>query len=133
MEGRLGSLEQSVHALTTENQQLIAQITEAFEMMAARDRQEARENLQRRPCVGDREDFQAGERPHAFGHRHVKLDFPRFNGEENPTGWVCWVEQFFKFQGTNKEDKAALASFHLEGEAQLWFQILLWKGGRLAG
>jgi hypothetical protein len=68
-----------------------------------------------------------GERSHTFGHCHVKLDFPRFNGEDL-TSWVCRAEQFFRFQGTNKEDKATLASFHLEGEAQLWFQILLREG-----
>jgi hypothetical protein len=31
-------------------------------------------------------------------------------------------------QGTTKDEKTALASFHLEGEAQLWFQILLHEG-----
>jgi hypothetical protein len=38
------------------------------------------------------------------------------------------AEQFFRFQGTSEKDKATLASFHLEGEAQLWFQILLREG-----
>jgi len=65
---------------------------------------------------------------HTLDHRHVKLDFPQFNGEEDLTSWVCRVEQFFRFQGTTEEDKVALASFHLEGEAQLWFQILLREG-----
>ena len=27
----------------------------------------------------------------------TKLDFPRFNGSEDPTSWVCRVEQFFEF------------------------------------
>jgi len=128
MEGCMGSLEQSVQTLTAENQLLMAWITEAFEMMAAHDQLNARENWHRRPRGGDGEDFQGGERPHAFGHRHVKLDFLRLNGEEDPTCWVCWAEQFFRFQGTHEEDKASLASFHLEGEAQLWFQILLREG-----
>jgi hypothetical protein len=81
---------------------------------------------------GDGEDSHAGERSHTFGHRQVKLDFPQFNGEEDPTSWVYRAEQFFRFQGTSEEDKAALASFHLEGEAQLWFQILL-RAGREIG
>jgi hypothetical protein len=106
----------------------MARITEAFQMISARDQRDAGENWHRRPRAGDGEDFQGGERPHAFGHYHVKLDFPQFNGEEDPTSWVCRAEQFFRFQGTHEEDKAALASFHLEGEAQLWFQILLWEG-----
>jgi len=79
--------------------------------------------------VGEMEKLsRGGERPHSFSYRHVKLDFPQFNGEEDPTNWVCRAKQFFRFQGTHEEDKAALASFHHEGEAQLWFQILLREG-----
>ncbi|KAJ0101439.1 hypothetical protein Patl1_05485 [Pistacia atlantica] len=43
----------------------------------------------------------------------VKLDFPRFNGNEDPTSWLCRVEQFFEFQRTLEEEKVALASFLL--------------------
>jgi hypothetical protein len=128
MEGCMGSLEQSMQALTAENQQLMARITKVFEMLSARDRRDAEENGRRRLRAGEGEEFQDGEQPRAFGHPHVKLDFPRFNGEEDPTSWVCRAEQFFRFQGTHEEYKATLASFHLEGEAQLWFQILLREG-----
>ena len=27
----------------------------------------------------------------------TKHDFPRFNGSEDPTSWICRVEQFFEF------------------------------------
>jgi len=101
MEGHMGSLEQIVQTLTAENQQLMARITKAFEMISGRDQCDTGEICHRRPRAGDGEDFQGGERPHAFGHRHVKLDFPRFNGEEDPTSWVCRAEQFFRFQGTH--------------------------------
>jgi len=53
----------------------------------------------------------------------AKLNFPKFDGTEDPTSWVCRVEQFFEFQETAEEDKVALAAFHLEGEAQLWYQL----------
>uniref|UniRef100_A0A2N9HMQ3 Retrotransposon gag domain-containing protein n=1 Tax=Fagus sylvatica TaxID=28930 RepID=A0A2N9HMQ3_FAGSY len=56
--------------------------------------------------------------------RLVKLDFPRFNGGEDPTSWICHAEQFFRFYETPLEDQVALASFHLEGVAQLWYQLL---------
>jgi hypothetical protein len=52
-----------------------------------------------------------------------KLDFPKFDGSEDPTSWVCRVEQFFDFQGTQEDDKLQLAAYHLEGEAQLWYQL----------
>ncbi|KAA8519397.1 hypothetical protein F0562_013653 [Nyssa sinensis] len=48
--------------------------------------------------------------------RLVKLDFPRFNGGEDPTSWLCRAEQFFQFQATPEADRVSLASFHLEGE-----------------
>ena len=62
----------------------------------------------------------------------MKLDFPRFKGKEDPTAWVCRAKQFFRFNGTQEEEKTSLASFHLEGEAQLWHQILLQEGGEIA-
>jgi hypothetical protein len=53
----------------------------------------------------------------------AKLDFPKFDGSEDPTSWVCRAEQFFDFQGTSEDDKLPLAAYHLEGEAQLWYQL----------
>ncbi|TXG64146.1 hypothetical protein EZV62_011140 [Acer yangbiense] len=45
----------------------------------------------------------------------VKLDFPRFNGGEDPTSWLCRADQFFQFHATPEVERVALASFHLEG------------------
>ncbi|KAK0576161.1 hypothetical protein LWI29_013005 [Acer saccharum] len=59
-----------------------------------------------------------------YAPRFVKLDFPRFKGEEDTTSWFCRVNQFFEFNHTPEEDRVALASFHLEGDAQLWYQLL---------
>jgi hypothetical protein len=56
-----------VNTLTAENQQLMAQITEAFDMIAVRDLCEARENGQTRPRAEDGEDFQARERLVSMG------------------------------------------------------------------
>jgi hypothetical protein len=53
----------------------------------------------------------------------AKLNFPKSDGTEDPTSWVCRVEQFFEFQDTAKEDKVVMAAYHLEGEAQLWYQL----------
>ncbi|XP_043694404.1 uncharacterized protein LOC122645127 [Telopea speciosissima] len=59
----------------------------------------------------------------SFTPRLVKLDFPRYNGEEDTTSWTCRAEQFFNFHQTPEEERVALASFHLEGDAQMWFQV----------
>ena len=53
--------------------------------------------------------------------RHTKLVFPRFNGQEDPLGWLNRCEHFFRHQQTSKEEKIGLASFHLEDITQLWF------------
>jgi hypothetical protein len=33
------------------------------------------------------------------------------------------VEQFFDYQQTNEEEKISLAAYHLEGAAQMWYQL----------
>jgi hypothetical protein len=53
----------------------------------------------------------------------AKLNFPKYEGTEDPTSWVCRVEQFFEFQNTAEDDKVMLVAYHLEGEAQLWYQL----------
>lgn len=58
-----------------------------------------------------------------FAPKLAKLDFPQYNGSEDPTSWICRVEQFFEFQNTTEEGKMLLAAYHLEGEAQLWYQL----------
>ncbi|XP_021596642.1 uncharacterized protein LOC110603250 [Manihot esculenta] len=54
----------------------------------------------------------------------VKLDFPRFDEKEDPTSWVCRAEQFFQFHHTPNDERVEIASFHLVGDAQLWYQLL---------
>ena len=47
----------------------------------------------------------------------VKLDFPRYDGNEDPTCWLCRLEQCFQIYDIPTWDHLALASFHLEGDA----------------
>ncbi|KAH9770474.1 hypothetical protein KPL71_012393 [Citrus sinensis] len=61
-----------------------------------------------------------GTHPH---NRFFKMDFPRFSGDD-PTEWLSRVEQYFEFQDTTEERRVSLASFHLEGEANQWWQWL---------
>ncbi|KAK3025591.1 hypothetical protein RJ639_042630 [Escallonia herrerae] len=57
-------------------------------------------------------------------HKMVKLDFRKFNRNEDPTSWVCRADQFFDFHQTPNEEKLPLASFNLEGDAQVWYQLI---------
>lgn len=58
-----------------------------------------------------------------FSSKLAKLEFPKYFCN-NPTEWVNWVEQFFEYQGTLATQKVLLASFHLEGEVNQWWQWL---------
>ncbi|KAA8542122.1 hypothetical protein F0562_023274 [Nyssa sinensis] len=53
----------------------------------------------------------------------AKLEFPRFAGDD-PTEWFNRVNQFFEFQNTPEIHKVSLAAYHLEGEANQWWQWL---------
>ena len=41
------------------------------------------------------------------------------------------MEQFFEFQKIAEEEKVPLATYHLEGEAQLWYEILKEEKGEV--
>ncbi|PPS00591.1 hypothetical protein GOBAR_AA20073 [Gossypium barbadense] len=46
---------------------------------------------------------------------------PVWIGVGDPLGWLKRCKNFFGNQQTNEKEKVGLASFHLLGEAQLWF------------
>lgn len=52
-----------------------------------------------------------------------RLKFKRYNGEGDPIIWVAHCEQYFEIYGILDKNKVSLASYHLEDEALLWFQL----------
>ncbi|CAL5444953.1 unnamed protein product [Camellia sinensis] len=56
-------------------------------------------------------------------HIHLKLSFPKFNGDD-PTGWIFKAEQYFDFKSVAPDQQVQLASFHLEGIALQWLRWL---------
>lgn len=52
--------------------------------------------------------------------RYTKLDFPTYDGIEDPLIWLHRCEKFFTNQRTANQEKVGLASFRMVGEAQLW-------------
>jgi hypothetical protein len=75
------------------------------------------ENSNSRNC--DRHQDSSG----SYTPKLAKMDFPRYNGIDDPTSWICRVEQFFNFQRIKEEDKLPMAAYHLEGESQMWYQL----------
>ncbi|KAA8541297.1 hypothetical protein F0562_025260 [Nyssa sinensis] len=51
----------------------------------------------------------------------ARLEFPHFTSDD-PREWLSRVYQFFEFQHTPETQKITLASYHLEGEANQWWE-----------
>ena len=52
--------------------------------------------------------------------KNLKLEFPRFQGED-PTCWVYWANKFFSYHNTLEHQRVIMASYHLDGDASIWF------------
>ncbi|KAI9185119.1 hypothetical protein LWI28_004351 [Acer negundo] len=123
MDSRVEKLEADVNSLTIGQQQILDKLNELSIQF------NTRASIQPTNCPPDLE----GENSQAplqspnrrmggtngtsqqgshYAPRFVKLDFPRFKGEEDTTSWFCRVNQFFEFNHTPEEDRVALASFH---------------------
>ena len=53
--------------------------------------------------------------------KSVRLEFPRFRGDD-PETWVYKANQYFNFYHTPLSKSLLMASFHMDGEALVWFQ-----------
>ncbi|KAF5481507.1 hypothetical protein F2P56_002149 [Juglans regia] len=59
--------------------------------------------------------------PRRFNTRGVKLEFPHFQGS-NPAAWLFKANHYFDFYQTPLLHRLLMASYHMEGEALVWFQ-----------
>jgi hypothetical protein len=82
------------------------------------ERQEARD-ARRFPRDEDDPEFPRDDRQ--IQTRTLRLDFPHFDGD-NPSSWFYKVNQFFDYYQTPQHQRLRMASFHMEGEALVWFQ-----------
>uniref|UniRef100_A0A2N9GX58 Integrase catalytic domain-containing protein n=1 Tax=Fagus sylvatica TaxID=28930 RepID=A0A2N9GX58_FAGSY len=96
MDQRVEQLEQNMSSLMSSNQQLMEKMSEIYAKLST--------------IPINREE---GEGSHSRSERRTE-----------GRGHTDEAEQFFRFHETPIEDHVALASFHLEGEAQLWYQLL---------
>lgn len=56
--------------------------------------------------------------------RYTKLNFPTFDGSEDPLIWLHRYEKFFTNQHTSERDKVGLTALHMLSETQLWYHQL---------
>jgi hypothetical protein len=57
----------------------------------------------------------------------MEMDFPWFDGDD-PANWNYKDNLYFAFHETQGMDKIPIASFHMEGEALIWFQDVEYSG-----
>jgi len=50
-----------------------------------------------------------------------RLRFPKYDGADNPLGWLHKCEQFFRSQGTPASLQVWTTAFYLEGAAAQWY------------
>ena len=60
----------------------------------------------------------------ARASQYHKLEFPTYDGTEDPLDWLNRCEQFFRGQRTMEEEKVWLASYRMTGVAQQWYYQL---------
>lgn len=60
---------------------------------------------------------------HPFQVRHIKLDFPRFDGSE-VMNWIFRAEQFFDYYETPDNHRLTIAAVHMEKHVVPWFQMI---------
>jgi hypothetical protein len=120
---RLERLESEVGSLRKEMQKLI-------EGLNAQMSAQLKEALSKKKSHEDTSSSKHGKNKGGLGSSQgssntklAKMEFPRYDGTEDPTSWLCRVEQYFDFQQTEEENKVLLTAYHLEEEAQLWYQI----------
>ena len=65
-----------------------------------------------------------GPRDQDFHPKHKKWDFPRYDGTTDPMLFLNKCEAYFRQHRTMAEERVWIASYHLDGIAQLWFTQL---------
>ena len=56
--------------------------------------------------------------------KFFKLDFPTYDGKDDPLPWLNRCEMFFRGQQTEERHKVWLASFNMDGDAHHWYAHL---------
>jgi hypothetical protein len=116
LESEMGSMKREMQALFQGlSAQLSAQLKEALSEKKSNEETSSSKTSKDKGVVGSSQG--------SMNSKLAKLVCPRYDGTEDPTSWVCRVEQYFEFQQTEEENKVLLTAYHLEGEAQLWYQI----------
>ncbi|GJZ89690.1 retrotransposon gag protein, partial [Tanacetum coccineum] len=53
--------------------------------------------------------------------RYGRLDFPVYDGKNDPLVWLSRCEHYFRHQHIPESEKVEIACYHLDEDAQVWF------------
>ncbi|GJU73877.1 retrotransposon gag protein, partial [Tanacetum coccineum] len=53
--------------------------------------------------------------------RYGRLDFPVYDGKNDPLVWLSRCEHYFRHQHMPESEKVEIACYHLDEDAQVWF------------
>lgn len=70
---------------------------------------------------GGRQEQVNHEQMRGMQFRSIKLDFPRFDGN-NPTGWIYKMNHYFALYPMPEGQKILMSSFYIKGNALIWFE-----------
>jgi hypothetical protein len=51
----------------------------------------------------------------------VRLEFPKFNGED-PKKWCSCAARYFDLYGTRDAQRLSISSLHMDGKTDVWFR-----------
>ena len=106
-------LEQQVTLLSIGKEILLKHMNNLFHAKHARDKVSS--SNQQEPWPGGNDETSSSP----IHIKPMRLKFPRYNGVDDPTIWLCRDEQCFEFQGIIEIEKVKLASCHMEKDAQV--------------
>ncbi|KAB5541338.1 hypothetical protein DKX38_014312 [Salix brachista] len=103
------------------------------EQLSARIEELSRDLSATRTDTHQGDDGSANRNPRDFhygGHRqdgrvnlprYSRLEFPLYDGKQDPLAWLSRCEHFFRHQHIPEAEKVEIASYHLDEDAQVWF------------
>ena len=128
LESEMQELKENMQKMTTNSQSLGSSMREIKEMLSkSHDKSDflSTPKLDEQGTsshTGEKLDQSTGFKTTTHDQpRPTKLDFPKYSGDDR-TIWLDRVMQYFDYQGTFEDRKVTLAAFHLEGEANQWWQ-----------
>ncbi|GKF00610.1 hypothetical protein Tco_0027533 [Tanacetum coccineum] len=62
--------------------------------------------------------------------RYGRLDFPVYDGKNDPLVWLSHCEHYFRHQHIPEAEKVEIACYHLDEDAQVWFGPIV-QGNKL--